>query len=97
MNWLNKPTPIQDVLPHLLEKTGIQNYKNDQIIRETWTKIAGPNILEVTEIKEYKQGVLKIKVIHPSWRMDLHYRKPEILIKIKQVLPEMDIQAIEFI
>ena len=59
-----------------------KQYKTLQI----WDSVVGESIAEATAIERFTNGQLFIKVKNPSWRMELNYRKKDILAKLNDAL-----------
>jgi len=69
-----------------------QQYKTLQI----WDSVAGETIAKATTIERFTNGQLFIKVKNPSWRMELNYRKQDILSKLNTELKSPMVKEIIF-
>ena len=61
-----------------------------------WNKVVGKPISNNTKIKSLKRGILNIKTSSPVWRNELFLQKKELLEKIKQTDPTLNIKEIIF-
>jgi len=69
-----------------------QQYKTLQI----WHTVVGETISGATTIERFSNGQLFIKVKNPSWRMELNYRKQDILARLNEALESELVQDIIF-
>lgn len=69
-----------------------KQYKTLQI----WDTVAGETIANATSIERFTNGQLFIKVKNPSWRMELNFRKKDILTKLNQALKSQMVKDIIF-
>ncbi len=73
-------------------KEAYLQYKTLQI----WKEIVGDTISAVTVIERFSDGVLFIKVKNSSWRMELNFRKQNILEKLNTKLTSSRVEEIIF-
>ena len=69
-----------------------QQYKTLQI----WNSIVGEAISAATSIERFSNGQLFIRVINSSWRMELNYRKQDILYKLNSSIENLKVDEIIF-
>ena len=67
-------------------------YKTLQI----WNSVVGEAISSATSIERFSNGELFIRVKNPSWRMELNFRKQDILTKLNDSLPTPLVKTIIF-
>lgn len=69
-----------------------QQYKTLQI----WNSVVGEGISGETVIERFYEGQLFIRVKNPAWRMELNFRKKEIIRKLNEALKERIVNEIIF-
>jgi predicted nucleic acid-binding Zn ribbon protein len=71
--------------------------KANRRLSEKWATIAGPEILEHTDVKEIKKGILYVRVDSATW---LHYitafKKEELLKSVQSEYRQRYISDIRF-
>ena len=65
-------------------------------ISTVWVKVVGKTISKNTEIKSIKNGKITIKTVNPVWRNELILQKEDLLSRLKEERPELNIKEIEF-
>ncbi len=69
-----------------------QQYKTVQI----WHSVVGEAISSATSIERFTNGALFIRVKNPAWRMELNFRKQDILTKLNDSLTGTTVKEIIF-
>ena len=69
-----------------------QQYKTLRI----WGSVVGESIAEATVIERFTNGQLFIKVKNPSWRMELNYRKKDIIARLNDAMKSAMVNEIIF-
>jgi len=92
----SEPKKISTLLGDMCHSLGFveayQQYKTLQI----WDTVVGETIAEATKIERFTNGQLFIKVKNPSWRMEMNYRKKDILTKLNEALSSPVVNEIIF-
>ncbi|MDP7465214.1 MAG: DUF721 domain-containing protein [Candidatus Marinimicrobia bacterium] len=91
-----KPKPIKDVLSDFLKGSNFKEINETINISAAWTGIVGKTISNNTEIKSIKNGKITIKTANPIWRNELIFQKEDLLSRLKEEEPELNIKEIEF-
>jgi len=90
------PKKISALLGDMCQSLGFveayQQYKTLQI----WGTVVGESIAEATTIERFTNGQLFIKVKNPSWRMELNYRKKDIIARLNEALKSPMVNEIIF-
>jgi hypothetical protein len=90
------PKKISAVVGDMCQALGLteayQQYKTLQI----WNSVVGEAIAGVTTIERFSCGQLFIRVRNPSWRMELNFRKQDILSKLNASLESPIVEEIIF-
>jgi predicted nucleic acid-binding Zn ribbon protein len=83
---------ISDVCRKIGMTEAYEEYKTLQI----WDSVVGETIARVTKVEKMKDGDLFVKVNNPSWRMELNYRKRDIVSRMNKVIGYEMIRTIIF-
>jgi predicted nucleic acid-binding Zn ribbon protein len=96
MARIKSPKKISSLVGDLYHFLGMeeafQQYKTLQI----WNTVVGEAIAEATVLERFSGGQLFIRVKNPAWRMELNFRKKEILAKLNTALDNVMVQEIIF-
>ena len=91
-----KPKQIKDVLTDFLKGSNFKEINETINISVAWTNIVGKTISKNMEIKSIKNGKITIKTASPIWRNELIFQKEDLLNRLKEEEPELNIKEIEF-
>jgi len=90
------PKKISAVVGDMCRSLGLaeayQQYRTLQI----WNTVVGETIAEATSIERFSAGQLFIRVKNPSWRMELNFRKQDIIKKLNVALERPIVEEIIF-
>ncbi len=96
MSRINNPKKISFIVRDMCQTLGLdepyQQYKTLQI----WKSIVGEAISSATSIERFSNGQLFIRVSNSSWRMELNYRKNDILLKLNESIENFQVEEIIF-
>lgn len=96
MSRTKSPKKISAVVGDMCQSLGLseayQQYKTLQI----WKSVVGETIASATSIERFTSGQLFIKVRNPAWRMELNFRKKDILAKLNSELENLQVEEIIF-
>lgn len=63
---------------------------------EAWGGVVGPAIARATTVERFSDGQLFVRVRNSSWRMELNYRKVDIVRQLNAVLEKPMVKEIIF-
>lgn len=96
MSRTRDPKKISAVVGDMCRSLGLaeayQQYRTLQI----WNTVVGETIAEATSIERFSAGQLFIRVKNPSWRMELNFRKQDIIKKLNVALERPIVEEIIF-
>ncbi|NTW68419.1 MAG: DUF721 domain-containing protein [Chlorobiaceae bacterium] len=96
MSRTRDPKKFSAVVGDMCRSLGLaeayQQYKTLQI----WHSVVGEAISSATSIERFSGGQLFIRVKNPSWRMELNFRKQDILKKLNAELETPIVEEIIF-
>ena len=61
---------------------------------QIWNSVVGDAIAEVTVLQRFSEGKLYVVVKNSSWRMELSFRKQDIIIRLNDALGILMVQDI---
>ena len=91
-----KPKPIKDILSDFLKGSDFKEINETINIGAAWTSIVGKTISQNTKVLSIKNGKITIKTANPIWRNELIFQKENLLSRLKEEKPELNIKEIEF-
>ena len=87
---------VGDLLPAVLKSIGLDRKLKQQEIISIWPEVVGAEIAARTQAYKVDKGVLFVRVDHSAWIQELHFMEKEILKKLKNRAPDIDIKRIRF-
>ncbi|MEI6757845.1 MAG: DUF721 domain-containing protein [Chlorobium sp.] len=96
MSRTKNPKKISAVVGDMYQVLGLSEAYRQYQTLQIWNSVVGEAISAVTTIERFSSGQLFIKVRNPSWRMELNYRKQDILLKLNAALERPMVEEIIF-
>ena len=96
MSRTKNPKKISDVVGDMCQVLGMTEAYHQYKTLQIWNSVVGDAISTATSIESFSNGVLFIRVKNPSWRMELNFRKQDILTKLNAALVTPMIKEIIF-
>jgi predicted nucleic acid-binding Zn ribbon protein len=90
------PTKISALVGDLYQILGLEDAYQQFKTLQVWNTVVGEAIAEATVLERFSGGQLFIRVKNPSWRMELNFRKTEILVKLNTALDNVLVREIIF-
>lgn len=87
---------LGDVIKSLFNDSPIKARLEEAEVLAKWEEAVGPSIARVTKAYYLKNGILYVRVNHPTWRQELFYRKRELLKKLHQYVSKDTVKDIKF-
>ncbi len=81
----SKPTPVEDVLAEVLEKTGLRVGLDDRELVDAWPDLVGPELADRSRAVALEGGILTVQADHGVWRQELTLLFPRILERYRQI------------
>ena len=85
---------IKEILADYLQGTNFNDINNIISIELIWEKIVGKPINNNTKIKSFKNGTIEINVSNSVWRNELSLQKNNLLEKLQNEEPNLNIKDI---
>ncbi len=96
MSRTKNPKKISDVVGDMCQVLGMTEAYHQYKTLQIWHSVVGDAISTATSIERFSNGALFIRVKNPSWRMELNFRKQDILTKLNAALVTPMIKEIIF-
>jgi predicted nucleic acid-binding Zn ribbon protein len=87
---------VGDILPTVLNSIGLGQRLRDQEILKIWAGVVGEEIAARTQPLRVERGVLYVRVDQSAWLQELHFMEKEILKKLKEKAPDIELVRIRF-
>lgn len=87
-------TPLYEILQNELKKMAKGKFDHTLRLEKSWKDIAGDMLAKNSRVLFVKENILHIGVRHSSWLYELGLIKNNILKKIREKIPEIDIKDI---
>ena len=93
----NSPEKLSSLLDGFLDNPIYSQYMLEGKLKENWSNLVGDRVAEIAVIASFEPPELKLKIESPAWKMELSYRKDEILEKVNTFLNSKVINRLTFI
>ncbi len=90
------PRHLGDVLVEVYRTAGLREAFDQYSALRVWNTVVGDTIARVTKVEQIKDGDLYVRVKSPSWRMELNFRKKEIMQRLNSKLGSNQVKMIIF-
>ena len=87
---------VGELLPTVLKSIGLGQRLKEQEVLGIWAQVVGEEIAARTQPLRVDKGVLYVRVDHSAWLQELHFMEKEILRKLKEKAPDVDLDRIRF-
>jgi predicted nucleic acid-binding Zn ribbon protein len=78
--------PLGDLFPLFAEKFVEIPEMQEGLIRIAWKRCVGERISNLTDVKNYRDGVLTVCVAAPEWKVTLAGLKTDIIVRMNRYL-----------
>ena len=96
MSRTKSPKKLSALVGDLYQVLGMEEAFQQFKTLQRWNTVVGETIAEATVLERFTGGQLFIRVKNPVWRMELNFRKKEILAKLNTALGNVIVQEIIF-
>jgi len=90
------PKHIAAVVVDMCHLLGLEEARQQFKTLHLWNSVVGEAIAGATSLERFSDGQLFIRVKNPSWRMELNYRKQDIITKLNEALEKQMVKEIIF-
>ncbi|NTV97567.1 MAG: DUF721 domain-containing protein [Chlorobiaceae bacterium] len=96
MTRTKSPKSMSEIVVDMCRSLGLQDAYEQYRAMRIWESVVGEPISAVTKVERFTTGQLFIRVKNPAWRMELNFRKKDILQKINESLEKGVVREIIF-
>ncbi len=90
------PKIFSTILVEICQLLGMEEARQQYKTLHIWSSVVGEAISEATILERFSGGQLFIRVKNPTWRMELNYRKQDIINKLNKMLEQPLVKEIIF-
>ncbi|ABB22895.1 DUF721 domain-containing protein [Pelodictyon luteolum] len=90
------PKPFSAIAGEMYQTLGMREAFLQFKALEAWGGVVGPAIARATTVERFSDGQLFVRVRNSSWRMELNYRKVDIVRQLNAVLEKPMVKEIIF-
>jgi len=87
---------VGELLPTVLKSIGLGQRLKEQEVLGIWAQVVGEEIAARTQPLRVDKGVLYVRVDQSAWLQELHFMEKEILRKLKEKAPDVELDRIRF-
>jgi predicted nucleic acid-binding Zn ribbon protein len=91
-----EPKTIHEAIEQTLLGLGLAEKVSQYEVVNSWEEIVGDSIARVTRTEGIRNGVLVVRVVHPTWRQELVFLKAELIEKINRTMKKELVKDIIF-
>jgi predicted nucleic acid-binding Zn ribbon protein len=88
---------IGSALEKVIQSQGLEEGLSQQKAIDVWGEVVGLSVSKNTEAVSAENGLLIIKTINSTWRLELQLQKGNIIKKINKRLEKKTIKDIRFL
>jgi predicted nucleic acid-binding Zn ribbon protein len=96
MTKKKSPRVLGSLMSDVCRKIGMTEAYEEYKTLQLWEGVVGEAIARVTTVEKMKEGDLYVKVRNPSWRMELNFRKRDIVVRLNKAIGYQMIRTIIF-
>ncbi|UWX57634.1 DUF721 domain-containing protein [Chlorobaculum sp. MV4-Y] len=96
MTKKKSPRVLGSLMSDVCRKIGMTEAYEEYKTLQLWDGVVGEAIARVTTVEKMKEGDLYVKVRNPSWRMELNFRKRDIVARLNKAIGYQMIRTIIF-
>lgn len=73
---------LADLLDGVVKRFGLEQAMLKERMPTYWADVVGPRVAQISQVRGFEGGVLRVFVMEPAWRSELTLRKEEIRLKL---------------
>ncbi|RMG02420.1 MAG: DUF721 domain-containing protein [Planctomycetota bacterium] len=91
-----RPQRLGEILAQETARLGLGRVKAVRRLELVWARLVGSPLDEFTQPGSVRRGTLEVLVAASVIMHELSFRKPELIARLQEEVPEMGIQDIRF-
>lgn len=96
MSKTKLPRELVGIMADVCRKIGMTEAYDEYRTLQVWNSVVGETIGRITVVEKIKDANLFVKVKNPSWRMELNFRKKDIITRLNKMVGHEMIRNIIF-
>lgn len=90
------PRKFNDIVDEVYAVYGMKGAQEEHRALKVWQNVVGETIAKMTEVEKFVKGILYVKVLSPSWRNELSFRKKNIIGRLNEAVGKSMVKDIVF-
>ena len=90
------PRKFNDIVDEVYAVYGMKGAQEEHRALKVWQNVVGETIAKMTEVEKFVKGILYVKVLSPSWRNELSFRKRNIIGRLNEAVGKSMVKDIVF-
>jgi predicted nucleic acid-binding Zn ribbon protein len=87
--------PLSSVLKGLVKRYGLERALLEQRLPSYWAQAVGDRIAQISQIRGFENGVLRVHVSEAAWRSEVILRRNELRTELNTLIGEPVITEIQ--
>ncbi|MCG8341630.1 MAG: DUF721 domain-containing protein, partial [Chlorobiales bacterium] len=90
------PRKFNDIVDEVYAVYGMKGAQEEHRALKVWQNVVGETIAKMTEVEKFVKGILYVRVLSPSWRNELSFRKRNIIGRLNEAVGKSMVKDIVF-
>ena len=90
------PRKFNDIVDEVYAVYGMKGAQEEHRALKVWQNVVGETIAKMTEVEKFVKGILYVRVLSPSWRNELFFRKKNIIGRLNEAMGKSMVKDIVF-
>lgn len=91
---MNQPQALSDILTAYLRETGLEQPVLEQRLERLWPELMGPQVAQLTESVQIKDGTLHLKIRSAALRQQLFDCRRQVIDKLNHAVNASVIKSV---
>lgn len=80
------PKKFNVIVDEVYSIYGMQGAHKEHRALKVWRNVVGETIAKITKVEKFARGILYVRVLNPSWRNELSFRKKNIIGRLNEAV-----------
>ena len=86
--------PLASLLRGVLRKYGLEKAMIKEQMPRHWAELVGTRVANISEVRSFENGVLKVHVTESTWRTELMLRREDLKRQLNAAIGEEAVKEI---
>ncbi|WP_294344394.1 DUF721 domain-containing protein [Prosthecochloris sp.] len=96
MKKTRSPRKFNDIVDEVYSIYGMKGAQEEHHALKVWHNVVGETIARITKVEKFVKGILYVRVLNPSWRNELSFRKKNIVGRLNETIGKVMVKDIVF-